>query len=64
VVDNCIDADREKEFTAAREFLKTAIYAVKAKQSHYLLESSHLNSLQAYNGAQSAIGGSRWEMVG
>jgi hypothetical protein len=51
VVEACNKSEQEQEFVRAKQFLQSAIVAVKARQSHYLAQLDDLERHRAYIGA-------------
>jgi hypothetical protein len=51
VLEACNKSEQEQEFLQAKQFLQSAIVAVKARQSHYLAQLQDLEHHRAYVGA-------------
>jgi hypothetical protein len=51
VVEVCNKSEQEHEFLQAKQFLQSAVIAVKARQAHYLTQLEDLGRHRAYVGA-------------
>jgi hypothetical protein len=51
VVEACNGSGQEQEFLKAKQFLQSAVVAVKARRAHYLVELDDLGRQRAYVGA-------------
>jgi hypothetical protein len=52
VIDACNESGQEQEFLEAKEFLQSAVTAVKVRQAHYVSELSDLGRERAYAGVR------------
>ena len=50
VIDACNASEQEQEFVHAKQFLQSAVVAVKARQDHYVVELADLQRERAYAG--------------
>jgi hypothetical protein len=50
VITACNESWQEKEFLEAKQFLQSAVVAVKSRQAHYLSELADLGRERAYTG--------------
>jgi len=51
VIEACNRGEQEQEFLQAKQFLQSAVIAVKARQAHYLGQLEDLERHRAYVGA-------------
>ena len=52
VIDACNDSGQEQEFVQAKQFLQSAVIAVKSRQAHYISELSDLGRERVYTGVR------------
>ena len=50
VIDACNESGQEQEFVQAKQFLQSAVTAVKSRQAHYISELSDLGRERVYTG--------------
>ena len=50
VIEACNESGQEQAFLEARQFLKSAVVAVKSRQAHFVSELSDLRRQRAYTG--------------
>jgi hypothetical protein len=51
VVEACNKSEHEQEFLKAKQFLQSAVVAVKARRAHYLVQLEDMGRHRAYVGA-------------
>jgi hypothetical protein len=51
VVEACNKSEQEHEFLQAKQFLQSAVIAVKARRAHYLVQLEDLEHHRAYVGS-------------
>jgi hypothetical protein len=52
VIDACNESGQEQEFVQAKQFLQSAVIAVKSRQAHYISELSDLGRERVYVGVR------------
>ena len=50
VIEACNQVEQEQEFKQAKQFLQSAVTAVKARRAHYLMQADELNRHRALLG--------------
>jgi succinate dehydrogenase/fumarate reductase-like Fe-S protein len=50
VVEACNASGKEQEFLQAKQFLQSAVVAVKSRQAHYMVQMDDLGRQRAYTG--------------